>query len=152
MKQNFEESHTCIKSSAIPFSLSHWGLNRCVYDSATGIGFYSRQGIDVDKFMERNNLLIRHKHGKEIYMIERYLDTNMMRKYPWLKDKRFLINALWKGIISSLWVHTDTRLDVDEKKIIFRSIIFQNLVLNSCNAGLVTHLQVDLPWYLNSDR
>jgi hypothetical protein len=36
-------------------------------------------------------------------------------------------------------------IDVDEKSIIFSSVIFQNVVQNSCNAGLVTHLQVDLP-------
>jgi hypothetical protein len=36
-------------------------------------------------------------------------------------------------------------IDVDEKSIIFRSVTFQNLVQNSCNIGLVMHLQVDLP-------
>jgi hypothetical protein len=36
-------------------------------------------------------------------------------------------------------------IDVDEKSIIFSSVIFQNVVQNSCNTGLVTHLQVDLP-------
>jgi hypothetical protein len=34
---------------------------------------------------------------------------------------------------------------VGEKRIIFSSVTFQNLVQNSCNVGLVTHLQVDLP-------
>jgi hypothetical protein len=43
----------------------------------------------------KNNLLIGHKHGKEIYMIE-----------------RFVINILWKGTISCLWVHVGARLDV----------------------------------------
>jgi hypothetical protein len=42
-----------------------------VSDSATGIKFYGHQGIDMDKVMERNNLLIRHKYGKKIFMIER---------------------------------------------------------------------------------
>jgi hypothetical protein len=42
-----------------------------VSDSAIGNYFCSRQRIDVDKFMKRNNLLIRHKHGKEIALIER---------------------------------------------------------------------------------
>jgi hypothetical protein len=67
--------------------------------------------------------MIGHKHDKEIYLIERYV-----------------INELRKGIISCLWVHADTRLDVGEKRIIFGSITFQNLVYNSCNVGLVTHL------------
>jgi hypothetical protein len=73
--------------------------------------------------MESNNLLIRHKYGKEISVIE-----------------RFAINVLWKGIISCLWVHAGARFDVGEKRIIFRSITFQNLVHNSCNIGLLTHL------------
>jgi hypothetical protein len=88
----------------------------CFY-SATGISFYSRQGVDVDKIMESNNLLIGHKYDKEIYVIE-----------------RFVINVLWNGIISCLWVHADARLDVGEEMIIFRSVTFQNLVHNSCNA------------------
>jgi hypothetical protein len=75
-----------------------------------------------------SNLLIGHKHGKEIYMIE-----------------RFIINVLWKEIISYLWVHVDVRLNVGEKSIIFRNVTFQNLVHNSCNTRHVTHLQVDLP-------
>jgi hypothetical protein len=33
-----------------------------------------------------------------------------------------------------LWVHAGAKLDVGEKMIIFSSIIFQNLVHNSCNA------------------
>jgi hypothetical protein len=49
--------------------------------------------------------------------------------------ERFVVNVLWKGIISCLWVHADARLDVGEKSIIFRSVTFQNLVHNSCNAG-----------------
>jgi hypothetical protein len=68
MKQNFEELHTCIKSSAIPFLMRS---QQTCSDSATGISFYSRQGIDMDKFMERNNLLIGHKHDKKISVIER---------------------------------------------------------------------------------
>jgi hypothetical protein len=69
----------------------------------------------------------------------------MARKYPWLKDEKFIINTLLKGINSCLWVHVGARLDVGEKRIIFRSVTLQNLVQNSCNDGLVTHLQVDLP-------
>jgi hypothetical protein len=42
-----------------------------------------------------SNLLIGHKHGKEIYVIE-----------------RFVINVLWKVIISCMWVHARARLDV----------------------------------------
>jgi hypothetical protein len=40
-----------------------------------------------------------------------------------------------------LQVHVSPRFDVGEKSIIFRSVTFQN----SCNTGLITHLQVDLP-------
>jgi hypothetical protein len=63
--------------------------------------------------------MIGHKHGKEIYLIERYV-----------------VNELSKGIISCLWVHADARLDVGEKSIIFRSVTFQNLVHNSYNVRL----------------
>jgi hypothetical protein len=38
---------------------------------------------------------IRHKHGKEIYVIE-----------------KFVINILWKRIISYLWIYTGATLDV----------------------------------------
>jgi hypothetical protein len=38
---------------------------------------------------------IRHKHGKKIYVIE-----------------GFIINVLWKGIISCLSVHARARLDI----------------------------------------
>jgi hypothetical protein len=42
------------------------------------------------------------------------------------------------------------RLDVCEKNIIFRSVTFQNIVHNSCNARHVTHLQVGhTPKYLD---
>jgi hypothetical protein len=71
--------------------------------------------------MESNNLVIEHKHDKEIYLIE-----------------RFIVNALWMGINSCLRVHAGARLDVGEKRIIFRNVTFQNLVQNSCNVGLVT--------------
>jgi hypothetical protein len=60
--------------------------------------------------------------------------------------------CLWKEIISYLWVHADVKLDIGEKRIIFRSVTFQNLVQNSYNAGLVTHLQVDLHSNLGSER
>jgi hypothetical protein len=56
--------------------------------------FFSRQRIVVDKYMERNNLLIGHKHDKKISVIESQLDTNMTRKYPSLKDKRYIVNEL----------------------------------------------------------
>jgi hypothetical protein len=48
---------------------------------------------DLDK-LERNKD-IRHKHGKEIYVIE-----------------NFVMNILWKRIISCLWVYAGARLDV----------------------------------------
>jgi hypothetical protein len=47
----------------------------------------------LDK-LERNKD-IRHKHDKEIYVIE-----------------RFIINVLWKGIISCLWIYGGARLNV----------------------------------------
>jgi small basic protein len=77
--------------------------------------------LDLDK-LERKNY-IKHKYGKEIFVIE-----------------RFIINVLWKGIISYLWVHMGARLNVGEKSIILRSVTFQNLVHNSYNARHVTHL------------
>jgi hypothetical protein len=48
---------------------------------------------DLDKLEINND--IRHKHGKEIYVIE-----------------IFVINVLWKGIISCLWVYGGARLNV----------------------------------------
>jgi hypothetical protein len=38
---------------------------------------------------------IRHKHGKEIYVIG-----------------KFVINVLWKGISSCLWIHARATLDI----------------------------------------
>jgi hypothetical protein len=53
---------------------------------------------------------IRHKHGKEIYMIE-----------------IFVINVLWKGIISYLWVYGGARLNVLWKgNIIFLLWVLKN--------------------------
>jgi hypothetical protein len=52
--------------------LPHRGLKICVFDAATGISLYSRQGIVVDKVMESIDSVIEHKHGKEIYLIERF--------------------------------------------------------------------------------
>jgi hypothetical protein len=80
--------------------------------------------VILDK-LERNKD-IKHKHGKKIYVI-----------------KRFVINVLWKGIISCFLVYAEARLDMCEKSIIFRSVAFQNLVHKSCNTRHVTHLQVD---------
>jgi hypothetical protein len=100
-------------------------FSRYVDDAATGIRFYSRQENVVNTYLERN-LLIRQKNGKKIYVIE-----------------RFVVNALCKIIISCLWAHAGARLVVDEKKIIFRSVTFQNVVQNSYNTQLVTHLQVN---------
>jgi hypothetical protein len=34
----------------------------------------------------------------------------------------FIINILWKGIISCLWVHAGARTDVGEKKIKIRCV------------------------------
>jgi hypothetical protein len=55
-------------------------LNRCVFYSATKIGFYNHQGIDVDKVIKNNNLLIEHKQDKEIYVIERFVASNYGRE------------------------------------------------------------------------
>jgi hypothetical protein len=70
--------------------------------------------------------VIRNKYGKEIYLIERFVTGVMEGKYL-------------------MWVHAGASLYVGEKSNIFRSITFQNVVQNSCNTGLVMHLQVDLP-------
>jgi hypothetical protein len=43
--------------------------------------FYSHQGIDGDKVMENINLLIGHKHGKEIYLIEKFVEVIMEGNY-----------------------------------------------------------------------
>jgi hypothetical protein len=46
------------------------------------------------KKLERNKD-IRHKHGNEIYVIE-----------------RFVINVSWKRIISYFWIYVGARIDV----------------------------------------
>jgi hypothetical protein len=46
--------------------------------------------------LERINV-IKHKHGQEIYVIN-----------------SIVINVLWKGVISCLWVHAKARTDVGE--------------------------------------
>jgi hypothetical protein len=38
-------------------TVTKFGVNGCVFDAALGIGFYSRQGIVVNKVMESNNSL-----------------------------------------------------------------------------------------------
>jgi hypothetical protein len=92
--------------------LSCWDLNRCVPDTITGTDFHSSQGIVIDNVIE-SNLFNGHKHDKKIYVI-----------------KRFVINVLWKGIISYLWVHARARLNVLWKgNIVFlwvlKTILFQ---------------------------
>jgi hypothetical protein len=52
---------------------------------------------------------IRHKQDKEIYVI-----------------KRFVINVLWKGIISYLWVHAGVRSDILWKGNIAFLCVLQN--------------------------
>jgi hypothetical protein len=60
-----------------------------------------------------SNLLIGYKHGKEIYVIE-----------------RFDINVLWNRIISCLWVHTGARLDVLWKgNIVFLWVLENDFIL-----------------------
>jgi hypothetical protein len=44
------------------------------------------------------------------------------------------------------------KIAVGEKSIIFMSVTFQNLDQNTCNVRLATHLQVDLPSKIKSDR
>jgi hypothetical protein len=75
--------------------------------SITRISFYSRQGIDVDKVMESNNLLIGHKHGKEIYMIEIFLTSDYGRElshvcgYTWTLDLMWVRKGLFLGALHS---------------------------------------------------
>jgi hypothetical protein len=60
-----------------------------------------------------SNLLIGYKHGKEIYVIE-----------------RFDINVLWKEIISCLWVHARARLNVLWKgNIVFLWVLENDFIL-----------------------
>jgi hypothetical protein len=73
----------------------------------------------------------------------------MARKYTWLKD---LSQVIMEGNYHMFMGTHGARLDMSEKSIIFSSVTFQNIVQNSCNTGLVTHLQVDLPWKLKSAR
>jgi hypothetical protein len=100
--------------------LSHRGLNIRVSDCATQISFYSCHGIVMDNI-----------NGNEISVIDTWLETNMARKYTWLKD---LSQVLWKGNISCLWVHVGASLDVGDKSNILMTVTFQNVVQNSCNA------------------
>jgi hypothetical protein len=135
--QNFQESNTCTNLRAIPFFL-----------------------VEVLTYVFLN---LQHKW---VFIAAKGIawTTEIARKYPWLKDDLHQTwqgniihwmscrRRLWKGIISYLQVHTGARLDTGEKRIIFRSVTFQNLVQNSCNARLVTHLRVDLTWNLESER
>jgi hypothetical protein len=44
--------------------------------------------------------------------------------------ERFIINVLWKGIISCLWVHAGARLDVFWKgNIVFLWVLENNFIL-----------------------
>jgi hypothetical protein len=64
----------------------------------------------LEKF-ERNKD-IRHKHNKEIYVIE-----------------TLAINVLWKGIISCLWVHVGARRDILWKgNIVFQWVLENDFV------------------------
>jgi hypothetical protein len=68
----------------------------------------------------------------------------MARKSNTLND---MSQVLMERGISCLRVHVGPRVSMVEKRIIFRSVIFQNLVQNSCNAILVTHLQPRIARY-----
>jgi hypothetical protein len=60
-----------------------------------------------------SNLLIGHKYDKKIYVSE-----------------RFVINVLWKGIISYLWLHARVRLDISWKEnIAFLWVLENNFIL-----------------------
>jgi hypothetical protein len=61
----------------------------------------------------------------------------MTRKSNTLNE---LSHVLMEGDYLMSAVHMGTRVGVGEKIIIFRSVTFQNLVQNSYNVGLVTHL------------
>jgi hypothetical protein len=78
--------------------------------------------------MESNNLLIGHKHDKKIYMIERFVASD----YGW----KLSHICGYTRALDLTWVR---------KRIIFRSVTFQNLVHNSCNVWHVMHMMVDLP-------
>jgi hypothetical protein len=77
---------------------------------------------DLDK-LERNKD-IKDKHDEQIYVIE-----------------RFVINVIWKGIVSCLWIHMGARLDVLRKgNIVFLWILendFVSTIMN--NSDLVNH-------------
>jgi hypothetical protein len=61
----------------------------------------------------KRNKDVKHKYDNEIYMIE-----------------RFIVNVLWKGIISCLWVHAGARLDVFWKgNIVFLWVLENNFIL-----------------------
>jgi hypothetical protein len=47
-------------------------FGKCVHDAAIGINFYSHKTFVVKKYLERK-LLIGHKYGKKIYVIERFI-------------------------------------------------------------------------------
>jgi hypothetical protein len=66
-----------ITLNSIPSSLR--SQHMC-FSTATGIGFYSHKGIIINKVMESNNLLISCKHGKEIFLIERFITGDYGRK------------------------------------------------------------------------
>jgi hypothetical protein len=61
----------------------------------------------------KRNKDVKHKYDNEIYMIE-----------------RFIVNVLWKGIISCLWVHAGARLDVFWKEnIVFLWVLENDFIL-----------------------
>jgi hypothetical protein len=79
----------------------------CIFDAATRISIYSRQGIDCDKVMENTNLLIGHKHGKEIYLIERFVTCGYGRelshvcRYTWALELTLVRKVLFLGALHS---------------------------------------------------
>jgi hypothetical protein len=62
---------------------------------ATGIILYSQQGIVVDKVMESINLVIEHKYGKEIYLIQRFDATIYERELSNICEYTQALDLTW---------------------------------------------------------
>jgi hypothetical protein len=71
----------------------------CIFDAATR--------IDCDKVMENTNLLIGHKHCKEIYLIERFVTCGYGRelshvcRYTWALELTLVRKVLFLGALHS---------------------------------------------------
>jgi hypothetical protein len=87
--------------------LPRYGLNRCVFYVATGIGLYSCQGIVINKVMETKNLVIGHKHGNEIYLLERFIAGDYEREQSYVCGYTRELDLTWvRKIIFLEMLHT----------------------------------------------